>query len=202
MGKYIITTDVQIRLIGKVEFTSDPNDVNKMQTALLNRLISEAEGQVEYDLSPRYATPFTTIGGQEFKQFLKESPTNDSIRTLCELQSVIRVLETDFGRGTVVDSDKYNERLEKRYQGMVDRFLSKKKNGQGWAYPPLPNLALAYFNTEADDGYMGQVLVTSSGLGDFPLQRINDPSTNFFNSDLGSDGSTPSRNGDIPPGGR
>lgn len=182
MGNYINSADVIIRLIGKVEFTNDPNDVNKMQIPLLNRLISEAEGHVEYDLSPRYANPFVNIAGQAFKIYLLDRPTNDYIRTLCELQSVIRILETDFGRGTVVDSDKYTERLEKRYQTQIDRLLAKKKDGLGWAYPPLPNLQLSYFNTEADDGYMGQVLVTSSGIGSYPLHQINDPATSFFNS--------------------
>jgi hypothetical protein len=205
VGQYINTDDVVIRLIGKVEFTSDLNDVNRMQTTLLARLISESEGHVEYDLSPRYATPFTTIGGHPFKGFLRDRPTNDLIRTMCELQAVIRVLETDFGRGTVVDSDKYAERLEKRYEKMLERLLRRKGGNSGdiqtgWSYPPLPNLALSYFNTEADDGYSGQVLVTSSGLGSFPLTRINDPSENFFNADLDSPGSSVLGGGDIPGG--
>lgn len=190
MGNYISTQDVIIRLIGKVETTQDPNDANKLQLSLLNRLISEAEGQVEYDLSPRYSAPFVTIAGQVFR-FLTDRPTNDIIRTLCELQSVMRVLETDFGRGGVTDPSNYSEKLEKRYQAMVDRLLAKRKDGLGWAFPPLPNLALNYMNTEADDGYMGQVLSTSSGLGAFPLERINDPSESFFNAAFDNPGRVP-----------
>ncbi len=204
MGNYINTQDVQIRLIGKVEFTNDICDVNRLQLTLLNRLISEAEGHVEYDLSPRYANPFVTIHGQPFKQYLTERPTNDTIRTMCELQSVIRVLETDFGRGTVVDSDKYAERLEKRYAKMLERLMKRRGDNKGdeqtgWTFPPLPNLRLAYFNHEADDGFMGQVLVTSSGLGGYPLTRVNDPSENFFNADIDFPGNNGLNGGDIPP---
>lgn len=203
MGNYISTNDVQIRLVGKVEFTTDQTDGNKMQITLLNRLISEAEGQVEYDLSPRYSAPFQTAAGGPFRT-LTDRPTNDIIRTLCELQAVMRVLETDFGRGSVVNSENYSERLEKRYAKMVGQLLKKKGKDDeqaGWYYPPLPNLLRSYFNTEADDGFGGQVLSTSSGLGAFPLERINDPAENFFNTSPDTfNPAGPLTGGDIPGG--
>lgn len=187
MGLYISLEDVRVRLIGKVRFTTDENDENRMHESLANRLINEAEGHVEYDLSPRYAAPFQTDAGGAFTG-LPARPTKETVRTLCEVQAVIRILETDFGRGTVVEADKYVEKLQKRYDGMVERVMKKKTDGgqeaQGWMYPPLPGLRLNYMNTEADDGYMGMVLSTSQGDGDYPRAQINDPSENFWNGTL------------------
>jgi hypothetical protein len=55
---YITNQDVEIRLIGKVRFTDDLEDENRFPRKLLQRLIKEAEGAVERDLSPRYAAPW------------------------------------------------------------------------------------------------------------------------------------------------
>jgi len=66
MPLYITLEDVRLRLIGKVRFTTNPLDENKMSETLANRLIDEAEGQVELDLSPRYAAPFQTVSGTAF----------------------------------------------------------------------------------------------------------------------------------------
>lgn len=179
MGSYISEDDVKVRLIGKVRFTDDLEDENKMPTILLKRLINEAEGHVEYDLSPRYANPFICADGRAFK-FLPDRPTKETIRTMCELQAVIRVLETDFGRGTAVNGDEYAEKLRERYTMMMDRLLKYKSElGSGWFYPPLPGLQTNYFNTEADDGYNGMVVNSSTGVGGYPAERINDPSENY-----------------------
>ncbi len=184
MGLYIKLEDVRLRLVGKVRFTTDVNDENKMSEALANRLISEAEGQVELDLSPRYMAPLQGDQGTAFNT-LPERPTRKYIRTLCELMSCIRILETDFGSGTAVDGEKYTEKLRKRYSEMMKQLLVRKTDhgveAQGFAYPPLPGLRLNYMNELADDGFMGQVLVTSSGDGDYPRKQINDPSENFWN---------------------
>jgi hypothetical protein len=180
MGLYISEDDVKIRLVGKIRFTDDLEDENKMPIALLRRLISEAEGHVEYDMSPRYEAPFVTDAGDAFKK-LPERPTKETIRTMCELQSVIRVLETDFGRGTAVNGDEYAQKMRDRYQVMLDRIMKYKDGiGSGWFYPPLPGLKRAYHNTEADDGYSGMVVNSTTGIGDYPADRLDNPEQNYW----------------------
>lgn len=183
MGLYISREDVRTRLIGKVRFTDDEDEENKMSFTLLERLINEAEADVELDLSPRYMAPFQTDAGTQFKN-LPQRPTREILRTLCELKAVMRVLETDFGAGTVVDAAKYAESVGTRYQKMLDKHMAKKKEGLGWLYPPLPGLAFNYMNTESDDGYAGMVLSTSRGDGDFPAERINNPGQSWWNADF------------------
>lgn len=187
MPLYITLDDVKNRLIGKVRFTTNPADENKMQETLANRLIDEAEGQVELDLSPRYIAPFQTIEGTAFSN-LPERPTRNYLRTMCELMAVVRILETDFGYGSAVDSQKYAEQISERYKKMVSFLLERRTDGGqealGFAKPPLLGLRLNYMNELADDGFMGQVLVTSSGDGDYPHKQINDPSENFWNGRL------------------
>lgn len=184
MPLYIAADDVKVRLIGKVRFTDDLDDENRMHNTLLSRLIDEAEGQVEFDLSPRYAAPFQTSAGGAFST-LPDRPTKELIRTLCELKSVIRVLETDFGSGSAVNAEAYKKQQEDRYKAITDRLLERRGEGElGFKYPPLPSLMLNAHNMEADDGFMGQILVTSEGDGGFPARRINDPSETFFNADL------------------
>lgn len=193
MGRYISDNDVRIRLIGKVRFTDDLTAENLFQNTLLRDLIAQAEAQVEYDLSPRYAAPFVTDSGLPFTQFANVAKTDgriwvayNTIRQLCQQQAVILVLSTDFGRGTVVDADKYVSGLQKKYENSLNaRVLAKKKidgsESSQWSYPPIPLLALNYMNTEADDGYMGQVLSTNQVNPQYPQFQINDPSENFWN---------------------
>lgn len=202
MGRYIKDSDVTIRLLNKVRFTDDMNDGNSFQNTLLRDLIAQAEAQVEYDLSPRYASPFVTDSGAPFGQFLQLQMfvAYNSIKSLCQLQGVIRVLDTDFGRGTVVDADKYIERIEKRYKSIVEaKILAKKKVGteetQQWQYPPIPGLKLNYMNTEADDGYMGQVLTTNQVTPQYPQFQINDPSESFWNGILDDPNRDPGNRG-------
>jgi hypothetical protein len=185
MGLYIRNDDVILRLIGKVRFTRNVEDENRMPIPLLERLINEAEGQVEQDLSPRYATPFVTADGRPFAE-LPSRPTREVLRTLCELQGVIRVLETDFGRGTATNGDNYKKELKERYDATVAQLLAKKKDrGQdaaGWAYPPLVDLSLNWFNKLADDGFAGSVIVASgSASHGYPNHQINNPAENFWN---------------------
>lgn len=190
MARYINRADIKVRLEGKVKFDPTGADPSKMSDALLDRLISEAESQVELDLSPRYEVGFKGICDESFTTL--PTMTRDMIRTLCELQSVIRVLETDFGRGTSVDGERYSKPLGDRYKDYIENKLLKKKmakeddeSGQ-WKYPPLPNLKLAYFNTEADDGYMGMVINTSRGIGSYPIEQINSPGENWWTGVIGS----------------
>lgn len=190
MGMYVKFEQVRLRLVGKVRFTESANDENKMSIELANRLINEAEGQVELDLSPRYAAPFVTDAGAAFST-LPARPTREYITTLCELQAVIRILETDFGSGSATDGEKYTKQIEKRYVQMRDRLLEKKRDrskedfGQGWMFPPLPGLKLNYMNTLADDGFAGSVIVASgSPAQGFASGQINSPGENFWNTVL------------------
>lgn len=184
MPMYITFEDVRVRLIGKVRFTDVPSEENKMIKTLAERLIDEAEGVVELDLSPRYFAPFTSEGGDYAS--VPARPTGEVIKTLCELKSVIRILETDFGSGTAVNGDKYKEGLEKRYKEMVDRLLAKRKDGavesQGWMYPPLPGLKLNYMGELSDDGFFGRVLIASGSPSQgYAAGQVNDPGLTFYN---------------------
>lgn len=174
---------VALRLIGKVRFTRDVNNENKMPVPLAERLISEAEGQVEFDLSPRYFAPFQTADGQPFRN-LPARPTSEILSTLCELMAVTRILETDFGRGSAANGDNYAKEIKARYEKMLTPILAKRDEGLGWKYPPMPGLMLNYQNNVGDDGFMGSVIVASGrdsqGQG-YPKHAINDPSKNFWN---------------------
>jgi phage gp36-like protein len=187
MPAYTTFEDVSVRLVGKVRFTTALDDENRMSVTLAERLIDEAEGQVELDLSPRYLAPFQTDDGDAFNT-LPERPTRNILRTLCELMGCIRILETDFGAGTIVDAEKYIEKLRNRYESIVKDLLAKRMDGgvesQGFAKPPLPSLKLNYMNENADDGFMGSVLISGQGDGSYPKTQINDPSENFWNGSL------------------
>ncbi len=179
MGLYINNRNVEDLLLGKVRFVDDTEDGNIMTRRALNLLVNQAEGQVEMDLSMRYATPFQTAAGLPFSS-LTERPTKQFLRALCEIMSVIRVLETDFGRGAI-DSDDYVEKLQKRYDGMVEKLMKERVDGQNqFVYPPLPDLRKAYFNTEADDGFRGMILNTSDEVS-YSQNQINDPGETFWN---------------------
>ncbi len=184
MGLYVGFEAVRDRLVGKVRFTARPEEEGKMSEYLANRLINEAEGQVEQDLSPRYSAPFQGIDGAPFSK-LPPRPTTELIRTLCELQACMRILECDFGSGSATDGEKYTKRLEARYNGIVDKLLKKKKDGNqdasGWFYPPLPGLQLNYGNNQADDGFAGMALVASGtpAMG-YAIGQINSPGEGFF----------------------
>lgn len=188
MPKYIRADDVKIRVRGKVRFTSDIEDENKMSEQLLNRLIDEAEGQVEQDLSPRYMAPFAHCETGKYKD-IPDTPTKNIIRTLCELMATIRVLETDFGSGSAVEASKYISKLQDRYDKIKDESILAKihEDGRQWKFPPLPSLKLNYFNTEADDGYAGMILNTSQGDGNYPAKQINDPSESWVNGVIDDD---------------
>lgn len=187
MPLYTRFEQVRLRVIGKIRFApegEEDDNENLMPISLALRLINEAEGQVEQDLSPRYLAPFQTPEGRPFPA-LPVRPTQEIIQTLCELQSVIRLLETDFGRGSAVNADKYSESLQKRYNAIIkDRILARKEESyQNWAFPPLPCLRLAPFNETCDDGYSGTPMhINPSGdSAAFPSQRMNDPSATYWN---------------------
>lgn len=194
MPLYTNPRDVQSRLVGKVSFSDNDEDPNKVGRKLLLQLIDEAESQVEVDLSSRYAAPFQTDTGGAYGT-LPLRPTQNTLKNLCELMSVIRVLETDFGDGTVVDAEKYLKNIKPRYASMVKQLTAKrddKNDSQQWALPPLPSLRLAPHNELADDGGLGRVLSTSMGVGGYPARQIDNPAETFWHND--SDGYGGDRN--------
>lgn len=175
---------IRLQLLGKVKFTEDEDDENKMPISLAKYIINEAEGEVEQELSPRYAIPFQTIGGQPFSQ-LPLRPTIQILQTLAELKSVMRLLETDFGSGTAVSGDKYYKTQDLRFNAIVKRLLaSEDDNLRDWLYPPLDGLMLAYQNAAGDDGFAGRVLRHSEldSITDYPIDRINSPGETFWNA--------------------
>jgi hypothetical protein len=180
MGFYCSEEDVEIRLAGKVRVTDEPDsNSGRMPRLLLRRLISEAESDVEFQLSRRYSIPFQTQDGAQFSE-LPQRPTKDMIRTLCELNSVIRILETDFGEGTVVDGEKYTKNIQKRFSEMIGRLLQYRDGQFGhWMYPPLPELQIAY-NNIGDTGFSGKVSVTSNAPDFGPQDQINSPTESYF----------------------
>lgn len=184
MPKYITLTDVQLRLQNKVRFTENEDNQNAMSEKLAKALIDEAEAEVELDLSPRYAVPFATKAGLAFSKL--PTASRNLVRTLCEIKSVMKILETDFGRGTVAGGTAYSERIAERYDKVYEKMMATREpDGLGWKYPPLPDLMLAPHNTEADDGFKGQILLTEiTGDGGYPAAQINDPSENIFYGNL------------------
>jgi hypothetical protein len=185
MGKYCAAEAVKVRVRGKVKFSAPGEvDENKMGLDLLNVLISEAESQLEIDLMDRYEIPFQTIAGEPFAK-LPEN-TKVTLKNLAELLSMIRVLETDFGRGTSVNGDKYTEACQKRYNQVVAQLVQKRKvNGEEtrqWERMPLNNLKASY-NNQGDNGFRGRVHNTSTitHQADYAAKQINSPGENIFN---------------------
>lgn len=196
MGRYINSEAVIVRLRGKVKTTDDPEtNPDRMPLLLLNRLINEAEGSVEQELSPRYFAPFTSVCGKPFAA-LPERPTKEILRTLCELLSVIRVLETDFGRGSGLDGMKYADACQKRYDIMLygddnrPGLMSIRKNSYNtFTTPPLPGLKSNYQVSQVDTGFSGYFGRTDDhqSSGGYAAEQINDPSQNFWNGTIDGD---------------
>lgn len=186
MGLYINQAMVRTRLVNKVRFTNDADgEPDKMPLALLQDLILQAEGEVEFDLSPRYMAPFQTDDGCEFRK-LQERPTKQVIRILCVLKAVMRVLDTDFGKGSASKGSTYYEDLKKTYDALLDKQVKIKEDSFNiFVYPPLPGMMLNYMNQEADTGFRGRVLSTNTECGgdSFASNQINDPSRSLWNPD-------------------
>lgn len=182
MGLYCSFEQVRLRLIGKVQFTTDSTAENKMSIDLANVLINEGEAQLELDLSVRYMAPFQTVGGGAFKD-LPARPTQLTITTLAEIMGVMKILDTDFGRASAINGSEYGKALRERYKTMTDQLLAHRDGyGSGWKYPPMPGLMLNYQNAQADDGFVGQVMVIGDMAlqGTYPQRRINDPSMSWW----------------------
>lgn len=184
MGLYINQAMVRIRLTNKVRFTDDAEcNPDKMPIQLLQDLILQAEGEVEFDLSPRYMAPFQTDDGQPFKK-LVDRPTKQVIRTLCVVRAVMKVLETDFGRGSATKGSTYYDDLSKSYENLLKKQIQTKEDSFNiFMYPPMPGLMLNYHNEEADTGFRGRVLTVNTDQDDYAERQINQPGRSFWNPD-------------------
>jgi hypothetical protein len=179
MPAYCTLADLKTRLMGKVRFTTDELDDNKMQESLATALIEEAEAEIEMRLSVRYEVPFVTESGADFSNL--PQTTRLQIKAIALGEAVKRVLGFDFGRGSASEGDKYLAFAEKDVNSRIDRLIEIRE-GQfnHFRYPPLPGIKLAAHNSEGDDGYAGRVLTTSDGYGSYPSTQINEPSETVF----------------------
>lgn len=184
---YISLPELKVRLLGKVAFAEQgEDDPNKMSNELAIMLMDQAEGDVELDLSPRYATPFTNAANQGFG-FLPSRPTRQVIKTLCLNKACLYVLDTDFGRGSAISGEEYAKGLTKTYDSLIKRLIGVIGGDSGetdfyrqWKFPPLPGLALAAHNACSDDGFAGRIFHTTTGEGGYAADAVNDPSRNFY----------------------
>lgn len=186
MPKYMNVDAIMKRLEGKVRFAAPGDtDPNKLGGQLLNSLLNEAESQLEIDLMMRYELPFQGQGGT-----FSELPdtTRLFLTTIAELLGTIRILETDFGRGTSANAEKYVSALQKRYEKMVKDLMEiKEKSYQTWLRPPLAGLKLAYSN-QGDTGFRGRVHNTTTirHEADYAYKQINSPGEDWFNGIIDS----------------
>ena len=187
MVLYCALIDVQNRLQSKVKFAAaGVTDPNQMTTTLANSLIQEAESQLEIDLMDRYSTPFVNMAGAAFGPKSLPTTTWVTIKNLAELLSMIRIMETDFGRGTSSNSDKYTEKCQKRYDDVIKKLMTRRTvNGvetREWNTRPLDGLMVAYNNT-GDNGFRGRVhnTTTITHEADYATKQINSPGETIFN---------------------
>lgn len=190
MSTYVNISELKIRLIGKVAFDDDGDDPNKLPTQLALQLLSQAEAEVELELSPRYFVPFMADSGSGTGTFSGlPRATKQLIKTLCLNTACLYILGTDFGRGSAVQGEKYGKDLKNQYDWIVERAIGvyggKDKELEAfrmWKYPPLTWLQLAPHNLKSDDGYAGQIYKSGSNKGDYAADSVNDPSVTFWNA--------------------
>jgi hypothetical protein len=191
MAKYVSVPKLQDRLKNKISFgTVASTTADQMPPSLFNDLINEAEADMEVDLMIRYDTPFHAVDdihGNPQPYSALPAETQFMLRTLAELLAAIRVLETDFGRGTSANGEKYTEKLQKRYDSMIAKLVEFQKNSYStWLKPPLRGLALAYCNG-GDSGFRGRVhntTVVRTESGEWATNQINAPGESLFNGQL------------------
>lgn len=179
MPNYVTLDQVEKRLQGKVRFTTDEDDDNKMQESLALELIDEAEAEVEMRLSIRYEIPFQTTDGAAFDNL--PTVTKNQIKAVVLSEAIKRVMMTDFGRGSVAGGEEYAKSAIKVAEETINRLI-EIRDGQfnHFRYPPLPGLLLSAANEAADDGFAGRVLSTSDGYGSYAADQMNEPSETVF----------------------
>jgi len=186
MGEPLYTTinSVKVRLTNKVQFQKKGEDCKRgdMPYDLLCQLIADAETEVEQDLRGRYKVPFTSIKHGNFINL--PDHTKRAIRSVVDFLSVVKILETDFGRGSHVNGENYYQNTKEHYNSLIAKLLGRDQEANGAGHdryrytPPLEDLCLAKSNAEADDGYSGMIINTDGdeGVEGYAEDSINNPS--------------------------
>lgn len=190
---YTTYDNVKVRLTNKVQFQADPNFVQEgeLPNDLLGQLIVDAETYVEQDLRTRYLTPFQSVRTGRYSDL--PDHTQRALRTAIDWKAVEFVLGTDFGRGTHVSAENYLKFAKDTYKAQIVRILGhdpESEEGRGDApkrfrfAPPLADLALAFTNNRADDGFKGMIINTDASRRDavtYAEEQINNPAASYVN---------------------
>lgn len=183
MGQYITADELKIRCAGKVKFATDDTDSNAVGPTFLADIIAEAEALVEMRLSIRYAVPFVGTAGAAFSALSVH--TRALIKGLIFSEAIRRLIDYDFGRGSAVEGGKYAEQQMRVFEAQMGRLVAYREGQFGqFLYPPLVDLALAPHNDQADDGYAGQIYVTSDGPGEYAAAQMPSPGETLWNGEI------------------
>lgn len=185
---YTTYESVKVRLANKVQFQKDDEQLaeGELPTELLGQLICDAETEVEQDLRSRYMVPFRSKSTGQYCDLPDHSKR--AIRVVVDFQAVLYVLDTDFGRGSHINADKYKENFEKRYTALIKKLLGMDQEGENEKIsrfrrtPPLDDLMLSPTNKEADDGYHGMIINTDQDERDavtYARDQINNPAASY-----------------------
>lgn len=184
---YTTVESVKVRLANKVQFQSGSTPIEgELPNDLLCQLINDAETEVEQDLRSRYMIPFQSVRTGSYADL--PDHTKRAIRVAVDLRCVVMILETDFGRGSHINSEGYVKSTADHYEGYVNKLLGQdkeaadKENKRHRFSPPLEDLRLATTNKEADDGYKGMIINTDAnirGAETYAKESINNPAASY-----------------------
>lgn len=183
---YTTFESVKVRLVNKVRFESSTKEEGELPNALLCQLVQDAEMNVEMALRGRYAIPFQSKRTGRFSDL--PNHTQRAIRQAVDFQSVILILQTDFGRGTHISAEGYVDPNLTNYKNSIKALLGQDMIGEKQVdrfkiTPPLEDLKLASHNKESDDGYRGRIINTDSsvsGAETYAAGQINNPSEGYL----------------------
>lgn len=190
---YTTVDSVKVKLEGKVRFQEDPAAVQngELPDALLLQCIADAETQVEMDLRGRYAIPFRSTQTEDFTGLPDHSKR--AIRIAVDLQAIMQILDTDFGRSGKIDASAYYKNTATRYDTTINKLLGIQEDSDGKKVqkrtPPLEKMKLAPGNSKADDGHRGVISNTDmceDSAEGFALSHLNDPSSSMVRRRGGS----------------
>lgn len=187
---YTTVDSVKVRLMGKVQFESpDQLQQGELPNVLLCQLICDAETEVEQDLRTRYAIPFRSIKVGTFLGLPDHSKR--AIRIVVDFKAVLKILETDFGRGSHINAEDYEKDMKDRYEDQIMKLLGRDQIGDKSEVkrfkvsPPLEDMLLAISNRAADDGYRGMIINTDASQRDsssYAAESVNNPSKSYIRS--------------------
>lgn len=187
---YTTIDSVKVRLAGKVQFESSSGiQDGELPNALLTQLITDAETEVEQDLRSRYAIPFRSQRTNQWEDLPDHSKR--AIRIVVDFKAVLKILETDFGRGSHINAEGYEKDMKDRYEDLIMKLLGrdlmgdKSETKRFKMSPPLEDMLLAKNNFAADDGYRGMIINTDSSRNDassYAADSVNNPSKSYIRS--------------------